>query len=212
VLDGSGKPIAGAIVKHKNKEVARSDERGRFEYTAEPAAREFADLSPVVVTAEGHAPDWITLDNDPQLVFRLPAPMAVRGRVVDLEGKPLARARVTIKAIEADPKGDVKTTLNGMKTEPYMAIQGAKSLHWLGQLGLPSSVDVDAEGRFEVRGVGRGRILVIQVRADGHESTTLRAVADEAFDPKELAGRTLQDLPGSYRRPRPTMVRANFEH
>src|SRR5262249_10199138 len=82
VLDGAGKPIAGAIVRHKNKEVARSDERGRFEYAAAPASREFGDVNPVVVTAEGHAPDWNTLGNDPQLVFRLPAPMTVRGRLV----------------------------------------------------------------------------------------------------------------------------------
>src|SRR5262249_35814908 len=70
----------------------------------------------------------------------------------------------------------------------------------------------DADGRFEVKGVGRGRMLVIGVSADGLENVTLRAVTDETFDPKELAGRTLQESPGMPRWPRPTLVRANFEH
>jgi protocatechuate 3,4-dioxygenase beta subunit/5-hydroxyisourate hydrolase-like protein (transthyretin family) len=212
VLDLSGQPIAGAVVKRAGNELARSDAHGRFEFTAAPEVREVGSLQPVFVTAEGHAPDWTILRDDPQLVFRLPDPLAVRGRLIDLEGKPIAKAKLTVRAVEADPKGDIKSVISAMKGDAYQGLHLTKSWHRPSEFGLPTSLETNAEGRFEVKAVGRGRILVLDVRADGFENITLRAVADEKFDPKELAGRNLQDMPGMFRQPRPTLVGAKFEH
>jgi hypothetical protein len=55
-------------------------------------------------------------------------------------------------------------------------------------------------------------MLVLGVAAPGFETVTLRAVTDPGFDPKDLGGRYLQDQPGVYRQPRPTLVAGQFEH
>ena len=44
-----------------------------------------------------------------KLTFRLQAPVTVRGRLFDSEGKPLAGATLRVKSIEAEPNDDLKT-------------------------------------------------------------------------------------------------------
>jgi RNA polymerase sigma factor (sigma-70 family) len=210
VLDEAGKPISGAVLKLPDKEVARSDEQGRFEFTT-ATSRNSRLLPPVIVTAEGKAPDWTLLGENPQLTFRLREPMTIRGRLIDLQGKPIAGAKVKPRAIEGDTSRDIKVLVASFMDRFGGTPMSRQDLRPPSLVGLPNSVTTDAAGRFEIKGVGRGRIVVLGIEADGFELRTLRVVADESFDAKELAKQRGEVMEGRLRRPRPTLVPADFD-
>jgi protocatechuate 3,4-dioxygenase beta subunit len=107
VLDPEGKPVGNALVRlagHSSKTEATTQTTGpdgRFRLSVTPDALE-RRLS-VVATAKGHGPDWILLDPNKksgQITLRLPKDdVPVTGRILDLEGKPVAGATVAVVTI-----------------------------------------------------------------------------------------------------------------
>ena len=68
-----------------------------------------------------------------------------------------------------------------------MALRRATKELWTPILGgLPETVTADADGKFEITGVGRGRLLGVTVSGAGIESAGCRIVTDPAFDPRPL--------------------------
>ncbi len=193
VLGPDGKPFAGAklyLFYYTPKALpvparATSDAEGRFEFRVARADFERSsnkapwDESVVVAVANGYGmglPDVAPRKARPRtdLTLRLVADdTPLNGRLLDLEGKPVAGATVRVHGLHAPVKGDLTAFVNTVKDkqEIYPAVNrgGMVGLQggWMGRdLGtLFPTVRTDADGRFEIKGVGRERVAELRFEA-----------------------------------------------
>jgi RNA polymerase sigma factor (sigma-70 family) len=212
VLAPDGKPVVGATIvvaepsffgRVAPLELAKTDEDGKFQSTLKPLGRAVPDFRTLVARAPGFAADWVNVgevDSDRPVTFRLmPDDVPVRGQVLDLEGKPVPGVLVTVRAIQTTASGSLKPVLDMWQAEPYQALQKArKEVHTVVCAGLPETVTADREGRFEIKGVGRERLLHLHFDGKGIESASVRVVTIPGFDPKSVA-----PAPGAKRSPLP---------
>src|SRR5581483_11399896 len=101
VLDAKGNPLAGAKVSvwsktSKGRKVAETGADGRFRFA--PGKDEQAGT--LVARAKGLGADWVPLRGRPagEVTLRLEEDVPVQGRVLDLEGRPIAG--LTVKVTE----------------------------------------------------------------------------------------------------------------
>ncbi|HEY1377053.1 MAG TPA: sigma-70 family RNA polymerase sigma factor [Gemmataceae bacterium] len=179
VLGPDGKPFAGArlflapwgVKKEDLKMLATTGADGRFR-AAVPAAA-VSRGAKLVAVAKDHGPDWVWLGEKKTDDFTLRLvrdDVPVAGRVLDLEGRPVADVSVGVLFMQevdlkpwlADPKhGDLATT--GKRYLPT-------------DLGGPSSVKTDKDGRFRLTGFGRDRVAHLQIRGAGVEDADVEVV------------------------------------
>jgi RNA polymerase sigma factor (sigma-70 family) len=189
VLGPDGKPFAGARVylwtnavkRHTDLAVrATTGMDGRFRFAAAPA--ELERNAKVVATAAGHGPDWA--DAGPfakgnTATLRLAKDdVAIHGRVLDLEGQPVAGASVQIDSLEAPAQGNL---------EPWIAVKrqwalknyvpGIPTKTLAAQaLGVPLSTTTDEQGRFRLAGFGRERAVHLDIRGKGLEHSRIEVL------------------------------------
>ncbi|HKB01605.1 MAG TPA: sigma-70 family RNA polymerase sigma factor, partial [Gemmataceae bacterium] len=171
VLDPDGKPVAGAKVYVRQSEMkevdrpsARTDPDGRFT-VAVPAADAEARSS-VIAVADGFAAGWQTWDGEPpeDLTLTLARDdVPIRGRILDLQGKPLARVTLTVKAVHAFPKEGPNAYLewlSGLRSRPiHNTLFGAPP--------GPAQTVTAADGTFRLDGIGRDRAVQLSVTGQG---------------------------------------------
>jgi RNA polymerase sigma factor (sigma-70 family) len=200
----SGKP--GVIT------LAKSDADGRFAVTLNPLPPGSPDYRQLVAAKDGFGPDWVNvrdLDDGP-VSLKLADDVPVKGRVTDLEGKPVPKATVRVKMIAA---GDLKRVWEMWPRDPYQALHAANREMWTPDLaGLPDSVTADADGKFEITGVGRGWLLTLVFEGAGIETAACRVVTDPTFDPKTVERPTGATMPGGGFRPGPVLYAPTFTH
>jgi beta-lactamase regulating signal transducer with metallopeptidase domain len=156
-------------------------------------------------------------DKTDSFVLRLAEELPIRGRIVDLEGRPVRDARVeavryidtttaavdewlassagmekpvsivTDKGIE----GRVRDSLALFKKRSDTAILQVNSIEVVSDAVFPLA-KTDADGRFEFKGVGRDRIVILQVSAP-HSTTVFpasltRTLKSNPFPPGEISG------------------------
>lgn len=227
VLGPSGAPISGAKVflwkLDRLREPAtdpapsaQSGPDGRFELVMgrEPDAPHApADtFYQLVATAEGFGPAWFSIlgGRVPEdLTLRLAEDLPVEGRILDLEGRPVAKARVGLLWLAA-PKESLEGLLDMARKEPEFrhTLPGNNS-SWIGRLpGHPSFVACDDQGRFKLTGLGRDRIATLILQGG--------TIADDTL---VVATRAMTPVVGPIsRRPQPepppplTIYGASFEH
>jgi RNA polymerase sigma factor (sigma-70 family) len=169
VLDPAGKPFAGANLyvgytvllyvvpwpdspKFVLPSRAKSDADGRFQFTfsrSELDARMLDDCKPAVIAvADGYGPEWSAVVDPRQaeaLTLRLVEDFPINGRLRDSKGKPVEGARFRVLNVET-------------REEP----NGAYRRRWRGAFPeRPSEVTTDADGRFRLTGLGRGREVIL---------------------------------------------------
>jgi RNA polymerase sigma factor (sigma-70 family) len=179
VLGPDGRPFAGAKLyltmamgylrrPAPSPEYAMSGPDGRFRFTVPKA--EFGDHYTIVTaTAANCGPGWVDVKaggRRDDLTLRLVKDdVPITGQIVDLEGKPVAGATLTVMQINAAPAEDLG---------PWLAAARAKKgLDWglerqfLNRytIALSPRVKTDAAGRFRLTGIGRDR--VVWARLDG---------------------------------------------
>jgi RNA polymerase sigma factor (sigma-70 family) len=170
VFAPDGKPLAGAkllrIRDGEAKELGTTAADGRFLIT--PAKDQSGGH--LVVRADGVGIDFVELakiDPKSELELRTVVDLPVRGRVIDTEGKPVAGAWVkgdqfgAFAAGSLDPLLDEWKKLNAMSGRPY----GDRTI-WSG-MGVLFSGETDKDGRFEFRGLGAERFLVMRAGKAG---------------------------------------------
>src|SRR5262249_30415698 len=204
VLDPNGKPVAGAklylpaIPKPDGRTplldadaflMATTGPDGSFRFETEPTPPAMSHLRTLTAVADGFAADWsepLKPGPDGELVLRLVRDdVPIRGRVVDLEGRPVAGATVKVVSLETTPPEALSAVWRAWRSDSYQALHLATKKHHVPRAAkLPGTLQTDADGRFELRGVGRGRMVVLQITADTIEHRTVRAVAQPGFDPK----------------------------
>src|SRR5581483_7395772 len=122
VLDPDGKPIAGAKVyllywnfpgrplgKAPPKVWAETGPDGRFSFTVAPR-----DLGELYVTAAGYGPGWVIKPANLQETWPIEENQEIRlarddvpvhGRLLDLQGQPVAGATIRVFTLQASPDG-----------------------------------------------------------------------------------------------------------
>jgi RNA polymerase sigma factor (sigma-70 family) len=206
-------PVKGDDFDYAVVELAKTDKGGKFTATFTPDQPEGA-LVQVVAAKKGFAPDWAALNDlgDKPAAFKLAADdVPVKGRVTDLEGKPLAKATVRVNTVAV---ADLKQVWELWPRDPSLAItqENQKRLYMPKLGGLPRQVETDADGKFEIAGVGRGRLLGLILQGDGIETVACRVVTEPTFDPKQVEQPNEKTMPGGGYRPGPTLYGATFTH
>jgi RNA polymerase sigma factor (sigma-70 family) len=185
VLDPEGKPLAGASLfllpdgspKKTDKSArAATDKESRFRFVVRPADFEPQGKSKIVATAKGFGLDWIevnTKDKSAEITLRLVADdVPIEGRVLDLEGKPVAGAAVQVRSVarRVDGKDLIAfvETVEKQRKEGLDVDAALSKFPW--QRLVPAGLDVpvaattDADGRFRLTEFGRGRVLQLIIR------------------------------------------------
>jgi hypothetical protein len=226
VLRPDGSPAVGAIVTaaryrrggigpygsdadRQEVDRATADADGRFSLTYprfDPASSEDNE-SPdrwtdtlVVASMPGLGPAWAGADGlTEDSPLRLSNDEPIAGRIVDLEGRPVAGASIRVdtlwepRSVEAVNQWfeGLKRVPDGDKQSPsrYFPIRNRLSGN---EPALASTATTDGDGRFRLAGLGRDRMVVLDVRGP---SITFRRVQVVTRKMERVEGRHL-DEPG----------------
>ena len=183
VLGPDGKPVAGAKLHAEQSfhytlrpkiltDRATTDAEGRFEFRVPRAMFEGSEGA-VAATAPKYGLGWVVLGvgaRGDDLTIRLSgADTPVTGQIVTLEGKPVPGVRVTAVQINAAPKDDLGPWLKAIKQKNDNEDPEWEYLrHRIGGMGLAATTD--AQGRFELSGIGSNRL--VRLRLEGPTVST----------------------------------------
>jgi nitrogen fixation protein FixH len=166
--------------------VTQSGVTGTFELTYRKSqfpAGERWEYAPVVAEKEGLGANepisWWRIDAAKPFVLTLVPDLPIHGRIVDLEGKPIARVRVEVVRVNA-PRG-------GGSLEPWMRLlkagRGAMStgqavgrdVAWY-HSDPERPITTDADGRFTLTGIGIERKVDCRLQGETIAEAMLTAV------------------------------------
>jgi hypothetical protein len=165
VLGPDDKPVVGAKLFLCRKDVivpapqAATKEDGTFAFTLDPN-----DVAKAVLaTAPGHGLVWSSIPDRPlpALELRLPPDEPIRGRVINPEGQPVAGVSVSVVGASL-PHHSEKTLDSWLTTirDPASDESATRLGEWLRwSAGPVAPVTSDRDGRFEIHGVGRDRVV-----------------------------------------------------
>ncbi len=180
VLGPDDRPVAGArlflapwgVKKEDLKVLATTGNDGRFR--AAVPATVVGRGAKLVAVAKDHGPDWVWLGEKTaanEFTLRLVRDdVPVTGRVLDLEGRPVAGAAVGVLFMQ---EVDLK---------PWLADPKHSELATTGKRYLPTDLDgpaaatTDRDGRFRLTGFGRDRVAHLQIRGPGIEGTDVEVI------------------------------------
>jgi protocatechuate 3,4-dioxygenase beta subunit len=168
VLDPEGKPFAGAKVYLWVDAVKwQADERisattgadGRFRLPIYKDKRRLD--AKIVATAKDHGPDWMELSklaNGDEVTLRLVKDdVPIQGRILDLEGRPVANGTVRLLELhQPDLDKLIKLLDKGSRYFSYPKSIEAEALN------TPARVTTGADGRVQLRGFGRERLIHLE--------------------------------------------------
>ena len=162
--------------------------------------RDIWKTTQIAASLTGYGPAWVIyggIDATQPLTLRLVEDLPLRGRVIDLEGRPIAGTSVKVSAPQAAKEEDLSRWIAGIKAgEAPATIHLKVPLSVESRLiGTPTAVTTDADGRFEVRGLGRERVVSLtfageqvayrEAQAATREMETLQQVLGYQFAGKD---------------------------
>ncbi|MDG3004737.1 M56 family metallopeptidase [Paludisphaera mucosa] len=220
LLDPDGKPVAGARVYLDESMTFAGPKRpgptltlvgttgpdGLFRY---PRGRSDAYVrSRVIVAAEGYGPTFVdrTPAGEDEVVPLVRDDVPIRGRVIDARGRPVAGAAVTVASISWNPSGDVDRLIDGFRPRTSEPRPGETERSWSIDVPFLPSAVADQDGRFTIRGVGRGRIASLRVAGTGIETAQIRVAT------REMPAVEVLFVPGRKDGPKETYYGATFEY
>jgi RNA polymerase sigma factor (sigma-70 family) len=205
VLDSQGKPVPNASVLvyarttafhildrpeglayPKDIGHAKSDGTGQIQVDVPRTSSSSHDELGVVALAPGHGAGWLTLDTDaeqPVADITLPPEQIIHGRVFELSGQPAGNVRVSVTAIR-------RIVLPQPQLLPRRSGYDGPRFWWAHPddlPGWPRTAVSDAEGRFTLRGVGRGLHAYLTVVDPRFATQVVETETDEISSKKPLA-------------------------
>ncbi len=233
VLDPDGKPFAGAslylvgaVEGPKTSAVrATTGADGRFqvqalrsEVTGPPNEDEWP-VAAIVARAKGHGPGWVLVGagKNGELTLRLVRnDVTIQGRILDLQGKPVAGAVVRVCGLATTLEEDLSPVLKTWQTGQFGAALelAGKFLSDPGAAGLPQRVTTGRDGRFHLPGAGRERMISLTIEAPDIATETIHVVPRPAAEIKALvqAGARASFRPSVVPSAGPPLYGATFDH
>jgi RNA polymerase sigma factor (sigma-70 family) len=219
VVDPDGRPVKGAKVyllvpdvvvggvRPAWAERATTDAAGRFRFD-QPAAGppEFWQgiQSQLVAVADGFGLGIMPADEKgfADAEVRLARDLPIRGRVLNLEGKPVAGAKVHVVQLLAAATDDLSGWLKNAEANGWDEFAQALGTDFPRRLrgrwepipGLAATT-TGADGRFALTGAGRERVATVAIAGDGIATARLTVLTQEGksgtFPPyRGMRGRT----------------------
>jgi hypothetical protein len=125
------------------------------------------------------------------LTLRLVQDVPITGQIVDLEAKPVAGATLRVLQVHAAPGEDLGPWLEAVKGKKGRSFDLEQQ--YLGQYttAVSAQVRTDAEGRFRLTGVGRSRLVRVQLDGPAIATQQLRILTrpGKAIEATEFEGR-----------------------
>ena len=198
VLDPDGKPAAGAAVYRTSATyraaaqpgtvvlLTRTGPDGSFRLSSADARAVLDHTAPlgftpqIVVMAEGCGPAFVdsSVGDDWKRIRLVKDDVPIRGRLIDLQGRPVVGATIQLVGIFWHPSGNLDKWLKGLKTakgaDPakgrrgYFQTETFRLTRYWASDEIPSMfpaavATTDRDGRFTIKGVGRERIASLLV-------------------------------------------------
>ncbi len=201
VLDPNGKPLADAklyLAKPASlhrlpypalSQKATSGPDGHFRFAVPKAELECntQEESPaqVMVVADGYGCDWATIDPEQRdLTLRLVKDVPLGLRILDLNGRPVTGAKITVTDLWNPKDGDLGSYLDALRKNG----QRTDDKHWHGPPPEKATATTGRDGRFHLAGVGRDRIVKLRIEGPAIATASLNAmtrVSPVVTNPKE---------------------------
>jgi RNA polymerase sigma factor (sigma-70 family) len=168
------------------KEIGRaaSDDTGRIRVDVPRISPASHDEFGVVALAPGFGAGWVALDADadqPVANITLPPEQIIHGRVFDLLGQPTSNVRVSVTAIRRFSQSGPNPRVDGFEGPAFWWAHPDDLPGW------PETAVSDADGRFTVRGVGRGFRAFLTVVDPRFATQAVDTDTDENSQRKPLA-------------------------
>jgi RNA polymerase sigma factor (sigma-70 family) len=191
VVGPDGKTISGAKlylttangggwappIKPPPPECATTGPDGRFAFKV-PKAKSYYPAANIAATAPGYGVGWLVIlwdeKRDDLTIQLVPDDVPVAGQIVDLEGKPVQGAAITVLQVNAAPGEDLHPWLEAVKEKKDLSLNLESKYVQGYTFALSQKIIVDAEGRFRLIGVGRNRLLIARLDGPTIESQILR--------------------------------------
>ncbi len=102
----------------------------------------------------------------------------LRGRILDTQGRPIAGVRVHLAAAGEAPAGDLDALLRIGTIREDQSSQGVEGYWWIkdGDRWSERMIRTGPDGRFRIDGVGRDRIVSLEIEGPGIARAGLRAM------------------------------------
>ncbi|HZU39358.1 MAG TPA: sigma-70 family RNA polymerase sigma factor [Gemmataceae bacterium] len=211
VLGPDGRPVAGAKIHMTvawgyahhpvpSPAYATSGPDGRFRFTVSRVA--FGEQHTVVAAKAAHySAGWVQLSpgaDRGHVTIRLGNDDGpITGQIVDLEGKPVPNATLTVLQINAAPADDLGPWLAVARAGKDPSLQLEQQCLKRFTLALPFHATTDANGRLRLLGIGRNRLVRAQLHGPtiASQDVCILTRAGEPFRVTEWPGRPELGLP-----------------
>jgi RNA polymerase sigma factor (sigma-70 family) len=201
VLDPDGNPAPGAkVVFHQRRPrgqpadffpgplTGTTDADGRFRFVAtvhfNAPANDNRPMLTVTAHLAGRGPAATVETGSPdelkECTLRLvPDDVPIRGRVLNLEGKPVAGITVRPVAVVGNAVNDLSKWAKAIETDTWSDLprdQRTEIVFSAAAAGLTQTAMTDKEGRFALTGIGRERIVVLRLDGPGIATCLVNAM------------------------------------
>ncbi|WP_435011044.1 sigma-70 family RNA polymerase sigma factor [Tundrisphaera lichenicola] len=202
VVGPDGKPVAGAVVRlaylppeMEVRPEAISGPDGRFaillpDTTGKPDLAQTFQYPNILAAAPGFGPGWIRGGLHPvppdDLVMKLVEEgPPIEGRIIDLEGRPVADAQIKVEGLLSEINGDFSGWIARARADEIGDLQEGQEHHSIKPLSIKASSGPD--GRFLLRGIGKDRVAELLISGPG--IVTTRSYVMTRDEPKiQLSG------------------------
>lgn len=200
VVTPDGKPASGAKLYLGNysdliSEVGATDSDGRFAVDVPQPAKRSEKVTWLLARVPGFGVDFIALNDrtpNSEVELQLPVDRPIRGRVIDLQGKPVAGATIRLNTLRVYGADTVEPFLAGLLKRPNFRSPGAKLMKGIsGGTRKLLTATTDKDGRFELAGAGAERLVTLEIAGPGIARAEAYVITRNGFDPNPYNAATL---------------------
>jgi protocatechuate 3,4-dioxygenase beta subunit len=214
VLGPDGRPVPGAKLHlgprwgylkrpHPAPAYGTTGPDGRFRFTV-PRAKFRDEATVVTAEAANHGPGWVEVPAGARrddLTLRLvDDDVPITGQVINPEGKPVPGATVRVLQINAAPGEDLGPWLDAARAKKALSLDLEKKYLNRYTIALSPTVTSDAGGRFRLTGIGRNRLVRVQIDGPTIASQQLCILTrpGKAIAVMASRGRPEEGIPGTF--------------
>jgi hypothetical protein len=191
VLGPDGRPVAGATFAVIDDEdgaqvpQVKSGTDGRFTFGLR-RPQGVRNPRQIVASAPGFGLDWES-ERQENATYHLVPDLPITGRMIDLQGKPVAGATVAVADVRTGAPGAfdelVKNWAKSAKEQEQAAHKLDRAIWNRGGLGRAFHTATADDGTFTLTGLGKDRVVTLLVTAPGLADTYAAVATRAGFDP-----------------------------